>query len=96
MGSPYARPKLARRTGEAIGSLICAIGVLGALVAFDDRVRERLSLEMSSQGLATWGERAGGVATVILAVARDQSIEHAPLLVFSVVAVVLVLFMLRT
>ena len=95
-GGRLMRPKFAWRTGEAIGSLICAIGVLGALVAFDDRVRERLSLEMSREGLATWGERASGVATVILAVARDQSIEHAPLLVFSVVAVVLVLFMLRT
>ena len=90
------RPRFPRGIGEAIGSLICAIGVLVALVAFDDRVRERFSLEMSSEGLATWRERGGAVATVILAVARDQSIEHAPLLVFSLVAVVLVLFMLRT
>ena len=32
----------------------------------------------------------------VVGVARTQSIEHAPMLVFSIVAVVLVLFMLRT
>lgn len=90
------RPKLTRGMGEAIASLICFICVLGALVAIDDRVRDRLSFEMSSQQLTTWGERAGSVVNVILDVARDQSIAHAPLLVFSVVALVLVLFMLRT
>ena len=90
------RPRFPRGIGEAIGSLLCFVGVLGALVAVDDRVRERLSLEMSREGFDTWTERVGAVSNVILDVARDQSIEHAPLLVFSVVAVVLVLFMLRT
>lgn len=95
MGSGFPS-KFPRGLGEAIGSLICFLAVLGALVAADDRVRERLSLEMSREGLATWTEHARRVGHVILDVARDQSIEHAPLLVFSVVAVVLVLFMLRT
>jgi len=90
------RPKFTRGMGEAIASLLCFIGILGALVALDDRVRDRLSFEMSSERLASWGDRAGSVANLIAEVARDQSIEHAPLLVFSVVAVVLVLFMLRT
>ena len=82
--------------GEAIGSLICFIAVLGALVAVEDGVRERFSLEVSRGGVATWGERAGTVASMVFDVARDQSTGHGPLLVFSVVAVVLVLFMLRT
>ena len=90
------RPKFTRGMGEAIASVMCFICILGALVAIDDRVSERLSFEMSSQRLATWGQRAGSVVDVIVDVARNQSIEHAPLLVFSVVAVVLVLFMLRT
>ena len=85
-----------RSGGEAIGSLICFIAVLGALVAVDDRVRERFSLEVSRGGVTTWGERAGSVASMVFDVARDQSNGHAPLLVFSVVAVVLLLFMLRT
>lgn len=90
------RPRLPRGTGEAIGSLICFIAVLATLVAVDDRVRERISIEMSSEHLATWSERANAIVAVVLDVARDQSIAHAPLLVFSIVAVVLVLFMLRT
>ena len=90
------RPKLRRGAGEAIGSVVCFIAVLATLVAIDDRVRERITIEMSSERLATWSERANSVVNVVLAVARDQSIAHAPLLVFSIVAVVLVLFMLRT
>ena len=92
----FMRPKLSRGTGEAIGSVVCFIAVLATLVAVDDRVRERISLEMSSDQLATWSERANGIIAVVLDVARDQSIAHAPLVVFSIVAVVLVLFMLRT
>lgn len=88
--------KLPKGMGEAIGSVICLGAVLGTLIAVDDRVRDQLSMEMSSARIATWGNRASSIVAVLLDVAHDKSIEHAPLLIFSVVAVVLVLFMLRT
>ena len=81
---------------EAIGSLSSLIAVLGAVVALDDRVRGQFTLDMSRGGLASWGERAGAAARMALNVARDQTSGHEPLLVFSVVAVLLLLFMLRT
>lgn len=90
------RPKRRRGMGEAIASLICFIALLGALAAIDGGVRDRLSVEMSSQRLGSWGNRATSVVHVMVDAARDRSIEHAPLVVFSVVAGVLVLFMLRT
>ena len=40
--------------------------------------------------------RLGDVTTVIVSAARDQSIQHAPLLIFTLASAVLVLFMLRT
>jgi len=89
-------PKPRRGLGEALGSLICFIVILGALVAIDDRVRDRVSFELSPNHVADWGDRTVTIISVILDVARDQSIEHAPLLIFSVVAFVLVVFMLRT
>ena len=85
-----------RGIGEAIGSLICFFAVLGTLIALDDRARERVSLQLSGAGLASWTQQARSIASVVLEAAHDQSIEHTPLLIFSVVAVVLVLFMLRT
>jgi hypothetical protein len=86
------RPK---GVGEAMGSLACFIALLVALVAIDDRVGAHISLEVSTRGLAGWGERASAIADVMREVARNQSIEK-PLLVFSVVAVVLVLVMVKT
>jgi hypothetical protein len=73
--------------------------VLTALVAIDERVRYRMSLlfaEASNDRLGSWAERASALADVIAQAARDQSIAHAPLVIFSLVAVVLVIFMLRT
>ena len=85
-----------RGSGEALASIACFIVVLASLVAVDDRVRERIALHVSGENVATLSKRAAEIADVLLDVARDQSIAHAPLLVFSVVAVVLVMFMLRT
>jgi hypothetical protein len=42
------------------------------------------------------GDRLSALGNALLVAARDQSIEHAPMLVFTAVAVVLVFFMVRT
>jgi hypothetical protein len=84
-----------RGFGEALASVLCFAAVLGVLVAVDDRVGERISAQWSGPQISTWGDRAAAVATVVIDVARTQSLAHAPLLLFSLVAIVLVLFMLR-
>jgi hypothetical protein len=89
-----------RRTfSDALISAGALVLLLLALVAFDDRVREQLSLRIhgnASSELVSAGAQVRDLATVVMDVARDQSIEHAPLLIFALAATVLVLFMLRT
>jgi hypothetical protein len=88
-----------RVMGEMVGSVLCFCAVLTALVAVDPRVRERVVLlfnEASTEGLTSWGYRVNRLADAIVQAVRDQSIDNAPLLLFSVVAAVLVVLMLRT
>jgi hypothetical protein len=74
--------------------------LLIALVSIDDRVRERVTdlveSPPSSADVARAGARVGQVSHVVYKAARDQSVEHAPMVIFGVAAAVLVLFMLRT
>ena len=80
------------------GALVC---LLLALIMFDDRVREQVSLRFSdsaraSSELMNAGTHVRDLVSVIAVAARDQSLEHAPLMIFVLAATVLVLFMLRT
>jgi len=73
--------------------------LLLVLIAFDDRVRDMVSRRVvahPSMELASVGRQLLDVTTVIAGAARSQSIGHAPLLLFTLAAAVLVLFMLRT
>jgi len=74
--------------------------LLVALVSIDDRVRERvyglLTTPPSSAQIAGVGSDIENVSTLMYKAARDQSVEHAPMVIFAVAATVLVLFMLRT
>jgi hypothetical protein len=85
------------------GGVIASAGflaLLGGLAVIDRRVRRELTLLFSGsgppQGLATMGERVSDLALIVLQAARDQTIEHAPLVIFGLAAAVLVLFMMRT
>jgi hypothetical protein len=86
--------------GDTITSIGAMLLVLVTLVLFDDRVRERAGMLFGgghpTAQLASVGERARDLALGILQVARDQSLDHASLMIFTLVAMVLVLFMLRT
>ena len=69
------------------------------LVAFDWRTRERVTsfvhdrpFQSVGSGVA-WMEGAG---SALLDTIRYQTLEHAPLTVFFVVAMILVAFMIRT
>ena len=84
---------------DALVSAGALLIVLGALMAVDGRVREQVSNVLSgatsTQAVASAGGELQHVAGILFSAARDQSIDHAPMVIFVVAATVLVLFMLR-
>jgi hypothetical protein len=73
--------------------------LLMVLIGADDRVRDQVSMHLHagpSVELRSAARQLGDLTTVITSAAREQSIGHAPLLIFTLAAAVLVLFMLRT
>jgi hypothetical protein len=84
---------------EALMSAGTVALVLLVLVTVDDRVRSAISLRVAtspSHQLTAAGHQAQTLTAVVAQAARDQSLAHAPLLIFALAATVLVLFMLRT
>ena len=71
-----------------------------ALVSIDDRVRDKvtefLQAPPNSAQITGAGVQVAQVSNAVFKAVRDQSVEHAPMVVFGVAAMVLVLFMLRT
>ena len=73
--------------------------LLLVLVAFDPRIREQVNRRAAahpSQEAASVERQARNVAAAIASTARDTTRGHTQLLVFTLGAGVLVLFMLRT
>ena len=88
-----------RAFGEALMSAATVMVLLLVLVTFDDRVRNELSMRFMdhpTEQIALAGHEARTITSVIVEAAQRQSLDHAPLLIFSLAATVLVLFMLRT
>ncbi len=82
-------------SGAALGLLLLA------LIAVDDRVRDEFSKSVrnprpAAAGLERAGARAGDLVRVVGDAARQQALEHAPLLLFAFAGTALVLFMTRT
>jgi hypothetical protein len=77
-----------------------AVGVLiMALVSADARVREQIALTLSpgpAQMAAGAGQHLQMVAVALIDAVRDQSIAHAPLVILTVAAAALLVFMSRT
>lgn len=72
-------------------------GVLVALASVDARVRERVGEVMSGGNeLSPWGDRLSDLGHALTSAVRHQSIENAPLLVFTAVGAVLFVFMFKT
>jgi len=99
-GTRFAlRSRAMRRTWSEVVLTVGTLTVLVmVLVAIDPGVRDQVSLRMSapSVSIAAAGHHARDLASVIADAARRQSLDHAPMLIFGLVATVLVLFMLRT
>ena len=83
--------------------LTAAAGVAAVLIGLaviDGRVQDRLATLFAGPGptgeLLSAGAKLQELGSAILQAVRDQSIEHAPLTIFSLAAALLVLFLLRT
>jgi hypothetical protein len=84
---------------QAIASAAVFGAVLLVLVSIDDRVHEAFSDLVyggANGSLTPWGDRASDLGSALVAAARHQSIENAPLLVFAAVGTVLFVFMLKS
>jgi hypothetical protein len=82
---------------SAVGGTLMLVA---GLALIDGRVREqfgRLASGRAPSGdLADLGTRLQGLLEVAMQALRDQSMAHAPLVIFALAALVLVLFMTRT
>ena len=94
---------MASRVRRVYGDLVVSAGVLaavlGVLVSIDVRVREQLQAAMraaSPTGAGDAGARLREVTLTLVEAARTQSIDHAPLVIFAVVATVLLLALARS
>ena len=77
---------------------LCAL--LIGLAAIDERVREQIARTFTTRGpaneIATFGSRVNDMAMIAAQAMRDQSIEHAPLVIFALTAGILLVLMTRT
>jgi hypothetical protein len=80
------------------GAGVCAIVV--GLAVIDERVRSEVTALVSGRAstveIAGVSGRVQELGLVAMQAVRDQSIEHAPLTLFALVALVLFALMLRT
>ena len=76
---------------------LCAL--LIGLAAIDDRVHDQVARAFARQGptaeMTSIGSRFEEIAVIVANAMRDQSLEHAPMVIFAVAALVLVLFLTR-
>jgi hypothetical protein len=84
---------------DALVSAGALLIVLTALMAIDGRVRAQIGAAVSGAASPEGVTGAGGkvlyLAGVVTSAARDQSINHAPMVIFVVAATVLVTLTLR-
>ena len=77
---------------------LCAL-VIG-LAAIDVRVRDQIARAFTRRGpteeLTTVASHLNEIVLIAARAVREQSIEHSPMVIFALAAMVLVLFMTRT
>ena len=90
--------KRATTTFITTGAGLCAI--VTGLAVIDERVRSEVAALVSGHGgtgqLAGFGGRIQELGLIAMQAVRDQSIEHAPLTLFALVALILFVLMFRT
>lgn len=66
------------------------------LVSMDERVRVYVKQTMQSPAVTNASATATSFGSVVLVAAREQSVEHAPFVVFTAAGLILFVFMFRT
>jgi len=91
------------RKRAIVGDVMMSMGTLAVLIAilasFDERMRQEVMLRVHgdpSAQMASATASAHSLMATVITVVRSYSIEHAPMVIFVVLAVVLLGFMLRT
>jgi hypothetical protein len=86
-----------------MGDAVLSVGALGVLItvlaAMDQRMREQVMLRIHgdpSAQLSSASATLRSLTAIVVKSVHDQSIEHAPMVIFVLLAVVLLVFMLRT
>jgi hypothetical protein len=80
----------------AISAAVFGI-VLFALVSADPRVHDHVSDFFTGAGAVTpWGDRISDLGSALWSAARHQSMDNAPVLVFTTVGAALTLFMFKS
>ena len=94
---------MSSRVRRVCGDGLVSAGVVGAvlavLVSFDARVREQAQTAFASASPATAadaGARLYEIGSALADAATTQSVEHAPLMIFAVMATVLLLALARS
>lgn len=70
--------------------------VMTVLVSVDERVREQARMLFEPGAMTSIGTRIGETGSAIVDAVQTQSVEHAPLMTFIVVATILLLGMMRS
>jgi hypothetical protein len=77
---------------------LCAL--LVGLAAIDVRVRDQIARAFTGRApteeLTTVGSQLNGIVHIAAQAVRDQSIEHAPMVIFALVGALLLLLLTRT
>lgn len=87
-----------RAVGDALVSAAALLLLLIGLVSIDVRLRDRVTQAVEagpSVGFGHLVSQAGHVGSVILTAMHEHSISEAPMMIFIVAAVALVVCMLR-
>ena len=92
--------RIKRAFSDAAISIGALTVLLALLISVDQRVREQVTLRLNTDTAQSEVNNVAGqardVAMVLFDAARDQTIAHAPMMIFVFAASVLVIFMLRT
>jgi hypothetical protein len=80
---------------DTLATVGVLVFVLAVLISVDERVREQTSSILSPGAVSSIPKQLGEVGSALVEAARTQSLEHAPLMSFIVVATVLLLGMMR-
>lgn len=80
---------------DTVATIGVLVFVLAVLISVDERVREQTAEIMSPGTVVSIPAQLREVGSALVDAAQTQSLEHAPLMSFVVVATVLLLGMMR-